>query len=122
MKIAFVSLSGLSCHVAGAPGARGGAEVQTSLLAEAMRDRGHEVAVVVTDYDGEARRAPRLTDLPLVNAYNINAGLPGARFLAPRWTGLHRALASIDADVVFQMCAAAATVQLADACGKVQRL
>jgi hypothetical protein len=116
MKIAFVSLAGLPHHVSGVPGSRGGAEVQTSVLARALRDLGHEVSVVVTDYDTDALGKRRLTDLPLVNAYNSGEGLPGLRFFTPRWRGLARALTKAAPHVVFQMCAGAGTGQIAMVC------
>ena len=116
MRIAFVSLPGLPYHVEGAPGAYGGAERQTAALAGSLRERGHEVSLVVAGYDEHARSLPRRTDLPLLDAFDPRAGLPGVRFLAPRWTGLHRALAGFDPDVVFQMCAGAGTGQVAWFC------
>jgi len=109
LRIAFVSLAGLPFHVAAVPGARGGAERQTSIVAQLLNARGHDVSMIVCDYDDAARKGRRLTDLRLINAYNRGEGLPGVRFFTPRWTGLNRAIDEARPDVVFQMCAAAAT-------------
>ena len=123
MKICLVSLRGLNCYLArpgGAPGEprglRGGSELQVSILARALAARGHEISVVVTDYSGEALRAPKMIDLPLIQAYDNAAGIPGLRFLTPRWSGLRRALTAAGADVYFQRGAAAATGQVAHSC------
>jgi glycosyltransferase involved in cell wall biosynthesis len=116
VKIAFVSLSGLPYHVAGVSGAYGGAEAQMAVLASALRGRGHEVVLIVTDYDDAAKQGRRLTDLPLLNAYNRRDGIPGLRFFTPRWRGLDRAIADANADVVFTMCADMGTGQVAHSC------
>lgn len=118
MKIALVSLSGLPVHVDGVEGAFGGAETQTAVLGEALRRRGHDAIVIVTDYD-ERSPLPRRTALPLANAYRRRAGVPGLRFFHPRWTGLHRAIARLRPDVVFQMCAGAGTGQIAWTCRRI---
>lgn len=121
MKITFVSLPGLPYHVAGVPGPHGGAEAQTTVLAQGLRARGHEVVVVVTDFDEAARRSPRITDLRLVNAFNGREGIFCLRFVHPRWSGLHRALAETDPDVVFHMAAGVATGQVAYFCRRAGR-
>ena len=113
MKLCMVSMNGLSVHLRDPRRPAGGSERQVSLLAQALVRRGHQVTVVVTDYSGAALTAPRSTTLPLVNAYDNGSGLPGFRFLVPRWRGLHRALSRVDADVCFQRGAGAATGQVA---------
>lgn len=116
MRIAVVSLRSLVFHVAGVPGGGGGAEAQLTALAQSLARRGHDVRVIVTEYSGERRAAPRLTNLPLINAYNAADGLPGLRFLTPRWSGMMRALKEADAEVYFQMCSGLATFQCARFC------
>ncbi len=113
MKLCMVTLSGLSIHFRDPRRPAGGSERQVSLLAQALVRRGHQVTVVVTDYSGAALTTPRSTTLPLVNAYDNHSGVRGFRFLIPRWRGLHRALARVDADVCFQRGAGAATGQVA---------
>ena len=79
------------------------------------------MTVVVTNYSGAALDAPSLTGLPLVNAYDMEAGLPGFRFLVPRWVGLHRALARADADLYYVRVASAAAGQTAYFCRRRNR-
>jgi glycosyltransferase involved in cell wall biosynthesis len=122
MRICLVSLSSLPYHVSDVPGAYGGAEAQVALLAETLISRGHTVSIVVTNYVPAEHDSRRRTSLPLINAYALGAGVPGLRFLTPRWTGFHRALAKADADVYFQMCAAAATGQVAWFCRRRKRV
>jgi len=121
MKLCLISLGALPCHVAGSGSHPGGSETQTSLLADALAARGHEVSMVVTDYDAAARSRPRTTSIPLHNAFATRAGVPGLRFFAPRWIGLHRAMAEADADAYFQMCAGPLTGQVAFFCGRRNR-
>jgi glycosyltransferase involved in cell wall biosynthesis len=113
MNLCMVAMNGLPVHLRDPRRPAGGSERQVSLLAQALVRRGHQVTVVVTDYSGAALTAPRSTTLPLVNAYDNGSGIPGFRFLVPRWRGLHRALAHVDADVCFQRGAGAATGQVA---------
>ncbi len=115
MRICLVSLPALALH-ARVPGRGwGGAETKAALLGETLAARGHEVSVVVTDFTGAARSAERLTSLRVVNAYALDDGIPGLRFL-PRWRAFHRALAEAGAEVYLQGCAAAATGQTAFFC------
>jgi glycosyltransferase involved in cell wall biosynthesis len=91
---------------------RGGAESQVATLAESMAARGYGVSVILTDYFGEMLRRERTSSLPLINAYDEHAGVPGLRFV-PRWRGLVRAMRAADADVYYQMCAGASAGQIA---------
>jgi glycosyltransferase involved in cell wall biosynthesis len=52
----------------------------------------------------------------VVNLCAERAGLPGLRFLHPRWTSLHRALRRANADVYYQNCAEYVTGQVAAWC------
>jgi glycosyltransferase involved in cell wall biosynthesis len=67
--------------------------------------------MVVTDYVGAVRDAPRVTDFPLLNAYDTRAGIRGLRFV-PRWRGLIRALDRADAAVYYQRGAGPVTGQV----------
>ncbi len=113
MKVCLISLSGLPLQLENPRTTAGGSERQVTLLAQALAGRGHEVILVVTDYDRAARREPRATPFPLENAYRVRAGIPGLRFLHPRWAGLDRALGRADAEVIFQRGAGAVTGQAA---------
>jgi glycosyltransferase involved in cell wall biosynthesis len=116
VRICFVSLSSIR-YYAEVPGAHGGAEAQTKVLAEELAAQGHQVSVVLSGWDPAL---PRRSDLRLLNAYHPSDGIAGLRFL-PRWRGLDRALEAADADVYFQMCAAAATGQTAWFCRRARR-
>ena len=77
----------------------GGEEVQQTLLARALARRGHRVSMVVADYG-----QPDGTQWQGVTTYRTYApgdGLPGLRFLHPRWTSLNAALGRADADVYY---------------------
>lgn len=68
----------------------GGAELQQTLLARALARRGFDVSMVVADLgqpEGETWSGVRTH-----KAYAPRAGLPGLRFLHPRWTGLVQAI------------------------------
>lgn len=112
LRLSFVSLRSLSRHVAGVNRPRGGAESQVATLAESMAARGHDVSVILADYCGEMLSRPRTSSLPLINAYDERAGVPGLRFI-PRWQGLVRAMRAADADVYYQMCAGGSAGQIA---------
>jgi glycosyltransferase involved in cell wall biosynthesis len=89
----------------------GGEEVQQSLLARALAQRGHRVSMVVADY-GQPDGA-RFQDITTYRTYAPDAGLPGVRFLHPRWTSLHAALKRADADVYYVSPAGAQLGQVA---------
>lgn len=81
----------------------GGAEVQLAQLAIALARLGHEVTLIVHDLgqrDGTVYQGVRT-----LKAYAPNSGLPGLRFLHPRWTGLWSAIRRADAEVYYHSCA-----------------
>lgn len=104
MKICFVGLNTLpvlareyNCHGAG------GAELQMSLIAQALVKRNFDISMVVADYgqpDGKVWSGVRT-----YKAYRFEDGFPVLRFIHPRWTGVWRALKRSDADVYFTSCA-----------------
>lgn len=81
----------------------GGEQVQQTLLSRAMVRRGHRVAMVVLDYgqlDGE-----QWDGVTTYKAYRPGAGLPGLRFVHPRWTAMWNALRRADARTYYVSCA-----------------
>ena len=104
VKICFVGLENLPVL---APEFRhhtvGGESVQQTLLGLALARRGHQVSMVSGDY-GQADGA-QWQDIGVFKAYRPQAGLPGLRFIHPRWTGLWRALARADAELYYTSCA-----------------
>jgi glycosyltransferase involved in cell wall biosynthesis len=97
----------------------GGAQLQMSLIAKALVERGHAVSMVVSDYgqpDGaqwhgvKTFKTCRLTD-----------GVPVLRFVHPRWTSIWSALRRADADVYFTSCAGMHVGLLAMFCRAHQR-
>ncbi len=89
----------------------GGAELQQTLLAKALAASGYRVSMVVADYgqpDGAA-----WDGIKTYKAYQPGAGLPGLRFLHPRWTGLWAAMARARAAIYYVSCAGALVGQVA---------
>lgn len=81
----------------------GGESVQQTLLARALNERGYEVSMVTADYgqpDGASWQG-----VPVFKAYRRDAGMPGIRFVHPRWTHLWGALGRANADVYYTSCA-----------------
>ncbi|MCE7903942.1 MAG: glycosyltransferase, partial [Gammaproteobacteria bacterium PRO9] len=81
----------------------GGAEMQQLQIARLLRRMGHEVSFVTEDHgqpDGEA-----LQGFTVYKAYRPAAGVPGLRFVHPRWTGIWSALRRARADVYYTRAA-----------------
>jgi glycosyltransferase involved in cell wall biosynthesis len=92
----------------------GGESVQHTLLARAFRDMGWRVSVVDTDYgqpDGEI-----VDGITVFKTFRPAAGIPAARFLHPRLTGIWAALRRADADIYYQSCAGMMTGVVAAFC------
>jgi len=89
----------------------GGAEIQQARLARALVARGHDVWMVSADF-GQPRRTS-IDGVTVEAAFKPFAGLPGLRFIHPRWTGLWAALDRVDANIVYQRTAGAITGQSA---------
>jgi len=102
---AYGALSG------GETGHIGGVERQTTLLARWLADRGHDVSMVTWD-EGQ----PDGIVLDGVRVYKTcrrDRGIPGIRFLTPRWASLNGALRRADAQVHYQNCGEYVTGQVA---------
>src|SRR4051812_18062509 len=104
MKICFLGLDNLPV-LAPEYGKHtmGGESVQQTLLARALAQRGHAVTMVTLDHgqpDGE-----RWNGINVFKAYRPQEGIPVARFIHPRWTGIWSALWRADADIYYTSCA-----------------
>jgi len=120
MKICFVGLQNLPVLAAKYRDRYvGGEAVQQTLLARALARRGHEVSMVVEDC-GQPDGA-RWQGIRTLKAYRVDAGLPGLRFIHPRWTGMWTALARAGADVYYTSCAGMQVGLLALFCRRARR-
>lgn len=120
MKVCVVSLNGLSA-LSKAYGHlyAGGAEVQLAQFAMALARLGHDVSFVVGDFgqpDGAVFEC-----VTTVRTFKSTAGLPGLRFIYPRWTSLWAAMSRADADVYYYSCAGMVLGLLAIYCRLHQR-
>ena len=120
MKICFVGLNALpvlareyNCHGVG------GAELQMSLVAQALIKRNYEVSMVVADYDQQDGKI--WSGIRTYKTYRLDAGLPVIRFIYPRWTTVWNALKRADADVYFTSCAGMMVGLIALFCAYFQR-
>jgi glycosyltransferase involved in cell wall biosynthesis len=77
----------------------GGMQVQQTLLARALVKRGWDVSMVVSDY-GQPDGAT-WDGIKTFRTHKEGAGLPGFRFIHPRWTSTWAALKRADADVYY---------------------
>lgn len=119
-KICFV---GLKCYdlIAGTETPRyiGGVETQQVLLARALAADGCDVSLITYDH-GQADGAV-FDGVKMIRAYRREAGVPGVRFVHPRWTGLDRAMRQAGADIYWQMGAGLETGQVALWCRRHRR-
>jgi len=97
----------------------GGIENQLVLLARGLVKR--EFAVSFVTYDHGQRDGIEHHGIRVYRAYDRAGGIPGVRFLHPRWTGLCAALARAGADIYYQMGAGCETGQVALWCRRRQR-
>ena len=92
----------------------GGAEVQQSMIAPALVERGYKVSMICLDHgqpEGAVVRGIRVH-----KAYTPDEGLPVVRFFHPRMTKLWSALQRVDADVYYQRTAGVDTAHTAAFC------
>lgn len=97
----------------------GGAEVQRLLIARELVRRGFPVRLVTLDHG-----QPDGIEHDGIQVYKMcawNAGLPGLRFVYPRWTSLWAALARANADVYYQRTAGVESGQVALWCRRHRR-
>jgi glycosyltransferase involved in cell wall biosynthesis len=89
----------------------GGAELQQTLLAKALVRAGFPVSMIVADL-GQPDGA-EWHGIKTYKAYRPDAGIPGPRFIYPRWTGVWAALKRANADIRYCSCAGLLPGQLA---------
>ncbi|MBN1294583.1 MAG: glycosyltransferase family 4 protein [Candidatus Latescibacteria bacterium] len=116
MHLCIVSLNAYKSISGCAAGQIGGVELQTSLLARWMAQKGHAVSLVTWDEGGP--REEFFDRVRVVKICGQRQGIPGFRFFHPKWTSLVRVLRSINADVYYQNGAENLTGQTAMWCGK----
>ena len=89
----------------------GGAELQQTLLARALAREGFSVSMVVADY-GQPDGAV-WDGIKTYKTFRPEEGIPGLRFLHPRWTKVWAAMERADADIYYTSCAGAIVGQVA---------
>ncbi len=111
-KICFVALNSFNLVACDNDvGHIGGAEVQQLLAATWLINRGFHVSFVTLDHgqkDGSVYQG-----ITVYKAYNSSSGLPGLRFLWPRWSKLWGALRRAKCDIYYQRGAGLETGQVA---------
>jgi glycosyltransferase involved in cell wall biosynthesis len=92
----------------------GGAEVQQTILARLLAADGYRVSMICLDH---GQPDPTLIHGVTVHkAFRPGAGLPGLRFVHPRFTLMWRALRSVDADIYYCRAAGAWVGLVAEYC------
>lgn len=117
--ICIVSHSAYGALVGGREGQLGGVERQTSLLARWLAERGHAVSLVTWD-EGQPDEHT-VAGVRVLKTCRPQEGIPGLRFLYPRWSSLNRALAQADAQVYYHNCGEHVTGQVAWWCTRHRR-
>jgi glycosyltransferase involved in cell wall biosynthesis len=80
----------------------GGIEVQVPTMARWLAQRGHRVAMITWNDGGSDGEV--IDGVAAFKLCRRDQGLPGLRFLMPRWTSLHAALDRAGADLVYYNC------------------
>lgn len=120
MNLCIVAHFAFGAVSGGAAGHVGGVERQTSMMAKWLAAKGHNVSLLTWD---EGQPAEYFIDgVRIIKMCKQSAGVPGIRFIYPRWTSLNRALAQADADIYYQNCGEYVTGQVALWCQRRKRL
>ena len=119
LRICIVAHFAYGAFTGGSRGHIGGVERQTTMLARWLAQRGHEVSLITWD---EGQPDGQVVDgVRLLNLCAQHSGVPGVRFVHPRWTSLAGALKRADADVYYHNCAEYVTGQIALWCQRNRR-
>jgi glycosyltransferase involved in cell wall biosynthesis len=109
-RICIVSHAAYRALTGSTTGHIGGVEHQTSLLARWLVARGYAVDFI-TWREGDEREA-MIDGIRLLTICRQDDGLPGLRFVYPRWTSLVGALRRSNADVYYHNTAECVTGQV----------
>jgi glycosyltransferase involved in cell wall biosynthesis len=113
-RLCFVAHFAYGALTGGASGHIGGVEGQAALMSRWFADHGYSVSVVTWD-EGQPD-ATEIDGVRVIKLCQRDEGLPGLRFIHPRWTSLLRALRCADADLSYQNCGEYVTGQVAMWC------
>jgi glycosyltransferase involved in cell wall biosynthesis len=89
----------------------GGVEWQTSITAKWLAAKGYSVSMITWNEGGPAEEW--IDGVRLIKICRHDDGVPGVRFLHPRWTSLITALRQANADVYYHNCGESTTGQIA---------
>jgi glycosyltransferase involved in cell wall biosynthesis len=92
----------------------GGAEVQQSMIAPSLVERGWRVSMISLDYGQEDGAVVR--GVTVYRTHKPDDGLPVVRFVYPRLTSVWQALKRANADVYYQRTADIQTAYMAQFC------
>jgi glycosyltransferase involved in cell wall biosynthesis len=112
MRICFVAHTAFG-EMSGR-GNLGGIQRQQSFMARWLAARGHVVSMLVWD-EGQADEL-MIDGVRVIKICRRAAGIPGLRFVHPRWTALVRALRRADAQVYYHNTSEYVTGQVAEWC------
>jgi len=110
-RICFVAHFAYGALNGGEGGHIGGVERQTSLMARWLAQRGYRVSMATWD-EGQVDGV-EIDGVRVLKMCRQDAGVPGVRFLWPRWSSLNAALKRADADVYYHNCGEYVTGQVA---------
>ena len=120
LRICFVAHNAFGALSGRASDHSGGIERQSALWAHWFADRGHETTLLSWDV-GQGEGA-RVHGVRVVKMCRRSDGLPGLRFLHPRWTSLAAALRRADAELYHYMSGDAGLGQIALWCWRRHRV
>lgn len=101
--ICFIAHSAYDAIVGGKSGHHiGGIERQTALMAQWFASKRYRVSVITWD-EGQ-KDGTEIDGVRIFKMCRPEAGLPGLRFLWPRWSSLIAAMSRVDADLYYYNC------------------
>ena len=110
-RLCFVAHYAYGAISGGRSGFIGGIEWQQSLMARWFAARGYAVTMLTWN---EGQPSEILLDgVRVLSLCRRSDGIPGLRFIHPRWTSLNRAMRRADADLYYQNCGEYVTGQVA---------